>query len=140
MSESSNLATRGAWQSVSRPGSALLAALALLWTLTATAVWVTDRSGWSGADVIRVPFMQGHEISVVVWTRETRYIDKEYNHSASVTYRPGLTVGFWHQDLHASTAKRLLVVALPVWPLLVGAGLLTGAAAWLRLRPGRPVS
>jgi hypothetical protein len=109
------------------------AALAL--ALVFGALWIAvDRAPPTDGHTLTAPVAPGRTLHMVVWSRERVFIDTEFNHSAMVHVSEALTVAFWYQNNRAGTARRLLTLRLPSWPLLVAAGM-CGAMALIAAQP-----
>ena len=124
--------------------SMALTTLTLLFLLLAAGAWWYGTVGpVRGGATVAIPLVFGHAINVNIWLRDTP--SPVFPDATGLSMRPSkrvvtvpgrLTATVWHQDSRNTTNRRVAVLKLPTWPLLLMAGGSALAAVWLWPRRG----
>lgn len=114
---------------------ALVVAAACAFALIAAAI--LTGSGVRSASSVALPLFPGHELDLVVHTRESHLITNDLEVGAYLQVAPRLTVALWYQNSGSGVLRRLLRVGLPLWPLFAIPSLLAFTALCLMPRRRR---
>ena len=110
---------------------ALAGVAACVFALIAAAT-LTGR-GLRSASSVALPLFPGHELDLVVHTRESHLITNDLEVGAYLQVAPRLTIAFWYQNTASGALRRLLRIGLPLWPLVAMPSLAAVISLWLLL-------